>query len=166
MSQYFRTIVFPDKSCHNVLVDGGKVHVMDKFNADIVISSDTVDDECDDDRLTSMDFCSSRSRMTIHSGFECSSPFPVYIMVLLTFLGITLDPAHVVVLAALYEEGGFNEYGREECDRLYLNTVLQGSNWFVRNILYGFLLMFVGTSYKWKYDTDEITVATMEPIWN
>lgn len=163
MSQYFRTIVIPEESRKAVSVKDGKVVVDKDFVADIVIHDE--DDEITDE-MTSIDFSGVRSRITICKGFRASYPLPGIVVLLLSLIGVKFDPAAIVVLAAMYEEGGFSEYGREECDKMYLNTLLNGSNWIVRTFFYGILLMLIGNDYRWNNDSDETTVATLMPIWN
>ena len=105
--------------------------------------------------------------MTIHKGFTATYPLPHIVAKVLKLIGVKLDPAATIVLAALYEESGFNEYGREECDKMYLNTVLQSvKNGVVRAVIYDVLMTLIGNNYKWNNTSDQITVATMEPIWN
>lgn len=144
-------------------VKNGMVVVEKDLVADIVIHDE--DDEITDE-MTSIDFSGVRSRMTICKGFRASYPLPGIVVLLLSLIGIKFDPAAIAVLAAMYEEGGFSEYGREECDKMYLNTLLTGSNWIVRTLFYGTLLMLLGNDYKWNNDSDETTVATLMPIWN
>jgi hypothetical protein len=163
MSQYFRTIVIPEESRKAVSVKDGMVVVDKDLVADIVIHDE--DDEITDE-MTSIDFSGVRSRMTICKGFRASYPLPGIVVLLLSLIGVKFDPASIAVLAAMYEEGGFSEYGREECDKMYLNTLLNGSNWIVRTLFYGILLMLIGNDYKWNNDSDETTVATLMPIWN
>lgn len=163
MSQYFRTIVIPEESRKAVSVKDGMVVVDKDLVADIVIHDE--DDEITDE-MTSIDFSGVRSRMTICKGFRASYPLPGIVVLLLSLIGVKFDPASIAVLAAMYEEGGFSEYGREECDKMYLNTLLNGSNWIIRTLFYGILLMLIGNDYKWNNDSDETTVATLMPIWN
>ena len=163
MSQYFRTIIIPEESRKAVSVKNGMVVVDKDLVADIVIHDE--DDEITDE-MTSIDFSGVRSRMTICKGFRASYPLPSIVVLLLSLIGVKFDPASIAVLAAMYEEGGFSEYGREECDKMYLNTLLNGSNWIIRTLFYGILLMLIGNDYKWNNDSDETTVATLMPIWN
>ena len=163
MSQYFRTIVVPEESRKAVSVKDGMVVVEKDLVAEIVIH-----DEDDDisDEMTSIDFSGVRSRMTVCKGFRASYPLPGVVIMFLSMFGVKVDPVSVAVLAALYAEGGFSEYGREECDKMFLNTLLNGSPWILRTLFYGILLMLIGTDYKWDNDNDETTVATLMPIWN
>ena len=165
MPQYFRTIVIPEESKKAVSVKDGMVVVDRELVADIIIH-DSDDDDVVLDEMTSVDFSGIRSRMTVCKGFSAPYPLPGIVVMLLSLVGIKVDPAVVAVLAALYAEGGFSEYGREECDKMYLNTVLAGSPWIFRTLFYGILLMLIGNDYKWNNDSDETTVATLMPVWN
>lgn len=164
MSQYIRTIVIPD-SKDVVAEKNGQYVLTDDLVAEVVILNSDVDDYTDE--MTSMDFTSVRSRITVHKGFAASHPLPTFALLLLNLLGIRIDPRFTILLAALYEETGFNEYSREECDKLFLNTVLEPiHNQLLHFIVYELLLIVVGNNYAWNNASDQITVATFEPIWN
>ena len=164
MSQYIRTIVIPENK--NVVSEkNGKYVLTDDLVAEVVILNSDVDDYTEE--MTSMDFTSARSRITINKGFAAEHPLPKFALLILSMLGIHIDPRLTIVLAALYEETGFNEYSREECDKLFLNTVLEPiSNQLLHFIVYELLLIVVGNNYSWNNSSDQITVATLEPIWN
>lgn len=165
MSQYIRNIVVDEKNRKAIVKKDGKLVLTKDFVAEIVVLNGDVDDDTED--LTSIDFTSVRSRVTIHKGFKATYPLPHIVAKVLKLIGVKLDPAATIVLAALYEESGFNEYGREECDKMYLNTVLQSvKNGVVRAVIYDVLMTLIGNNYKWNNTSDQITVATMEPIWN
>lgn len=164
MSQYIRTFVIPD-SKDVVTEKNGQYVLKDDLVAEVVILNSDVDDYTEE--MTSMDFTSVRSRITVHKGFAASHPLPKFAMLLLSLLGICIDPRYIILLAALYEETGFNEYSREECDKLFLNTVLEPiHNQLLHFIVYELLLIVVGNNYAWNNSSDQITVATLEPIWN
>ena len=165
MSQYYRTIVVPKENKSAVVTHGSEMELVKDLVADIVIREDMSEDD-DDEALSSLDFTGVRTRMTVKKGFTYTDPFHPVIITILSMLGIKLDGAYTAILAALYEETGFDEYSREECDRLYLNTILQGKGWLLHTVLYGILLMLIGNNYKWRNDKEEVTVATMTPIWN
>ena len=164
MSQYIRTFVIPD-SKDVVAEKNGQYVLKDDLVAEVVILNSDVDD--DTEEMTSMDFTSVRSRITVHKGFAACHPLPKFAMLMLSFLGISIDPRYIILLAALYEETGFDEYSREECDKLFLNTVLDPiHNQILHFIVYELLLIVVGNNYAWNTASDQITVATIEPIWN
>ena len=164
MSQYIRTIIIPDKYKHAAVEQDGVCKLKDKLVADIVILNGDVDDDVDE--MTSMDFTSVRSRLTIKKGFAAKHPLPKFVIYLLELIGIKLDPCVTLALAALYEETGFNDYSREECDKMYINTVLQTvKNGLVRSVLHDILMAVVGNDYKWNNTSDQTSVATLEPIW-
>ena len=164
MSQYIRTFVIPD-SKDVVAEKNGQYVLKDDLVAEVVILNSDVDDYTEE--MTSMDFTSVRSRITVHKGFAANHPLPRFAMLLLSLLGISIDPRYIILLAALYEETGFNEYSREECDKLFLNTVLEPiHNQLLHFIVYELLLIVVGNNYAWNNSSDQITVATLEPIWN
>jgi hypothetical protein len=72
-----------------------------------------------------------------------------------------------IALAALYTESGFNDYSREECDKMFLNTLLQPvTNSIAKAIIYDILMMVIGNNYVWNNSSDKTVVATLEPIWN
>lgn len=164
MSQYIRTFVIPD-SKDVVTEKNGQFVLKDDLVAEVVILNSDVDDYTEE--MTSMDFTSVRSRITVHKGFAARHPLPKFAMLILSLLGISIDPRYMILLAALYEETGFNEYSREECDKLFLNTVLEPiHNQILHCIVYELLLIVVGNNYAWNNSSDQITVATLEPIWN
>ena len=164
MSQYIRTFVIPD-SKDVVTEKNGQFVLKDDLVAEVVILNSDVDDYTEE--MTSMDFTSVRSRITVHKGFAARHPLPKFVMLILSLLGISIDPRYMILLAALYEETGFNEYSREECDKLFLNTVLEPiHNQILHCIVYELLLIVVGNNYAWNNASDQITVATLEPIWN
>jgi hypothetical protein len=164
MSQYIRTFVIPDDK-DVVAEQNGQYLLKDNLVAEVVILNSDVDDYTDE--MTSMDFTSVRSRITVHKGFAAEHPLPTFAVLILNLLGIRIDPRFTILLAALYEETGFNEYSREECDKLFLNTVLEPiHNQLLHFIVYELLLIVVGNNYAWNNNSDQITVATLEPIWN
>lgn len=166
MSQYIRTIVIPEQYKNVAVERDGVCKLTDTLVAEIVILNEDADDDTDD-VLTSMDFTSVRSRMTIKSGFSARHPIPNFVIRFLELIGIKLDPCASLVLAALYEETGFNDYSREECDKMYLNTILQTvKNGIVKTVLQDLLMTVVGNSYQWNNTSDQISVATLEPIWS
>lgn len=136
------------------------------IDANIVVREDSIDDALDEDAISSIDFTGIKNQITIMKGLSAASPLPWYALFVLSFLGITINPLYNIVLTALYVESGFNEYSREECDRMYLNTVLApiGST-ILKYILTGLLMVVIGNNYKWDNTTDRTSVATMQPIW-
>jgi hypothetical protein len=98
MSQYIRTFVIPD-SKDVVAEKNGQYVLKDDLVAEVVILNSDVDDYTDE--MTSMDFTSVRSRITVHKGFAASHPLPKFAMLLLSLLGIRIDPRYIILLAAL-----------------------------------------------------------------
>lgn len=165
MSQYRRTIVIDEKNRAVVEEIGGRIKLKDDLVAEVIVSNCDLDDSTD--CFTSLDFTSWRSRVTIKKDFTAIHPFSPWVLRILKILGIKLDPAISIVVAAMYEESGFNEFSREECDKMFLNTVLQQiGNGFVRAVVYDVLMMVVGNNYRWNSSSEQISVANLEPIWN
>lgn len=165
MSQYIRIISIPDQYQNVAIEKNGLCCLQKSLSADILILNQDIDDDIDS--MTSMDFTSVRNRLTIKKGFSAKHPLPNVVAWLLNKLGIYVDPCTTIVLAALYAESGFNDYSREECDKLYLNTLLQPiTNRFVKAIVYDLLMTVIGNNYVWNNSSDKTSVATLEPIWN
>ena len=107
-----------------------------------------------------------KNRMTVHSGFETDQCLPKTLKILLSLFGADCDPTYDVALGALYSESGFDNYSREDCDNMYVNTVLAPvRNGFLRGFLKGIVMPFVGNRLVWDNSSEQTSVATLHPMW-
>lgn len=167
MSQYFRKIVISDKTKNVAVKSNGKIKLTGDLVADIVSVNTDSGDGYESDELSRIDFIGCRNRITVKSGFTCMWPVPKFVSCILKIFGVRLDLGYCAILAALYEESGFSDFGREECDKMFINTILMGvNNTIVKTLLYDLLILFIGNNYSWNHMSEETTVATIEPIWN
>jgi hypothetical protein len=148
-----------------VIDSHGTVAMKGSLELDIVFVPDNNDD-LDNDSLSRVDFTGFKSHMSVNSGFSCCKALPKFARFFLSLFGAKPCNVYDVALGALYEESGFDTYSREECDSMYVNSILKPvkSN-LLRGILAGMIMPLVGNKLRWNNSSEQTSVATLQPLW-
>lgn len=104
-------------------------------------------------------------RLNIKKGFKIDGvPMPKFWSALFPNLGENnIYDSAAFFLAAMYESAGFNEFGREDCDKFYL-TVINGvtRNPITRILRKVAATIFIGSNLTWDDGNDEITYTSLD----
>ena len=164
MSEYYRFFDIRPTD-HFIKKEHGDLSLKGSLELDIVFIPD--DENLDDEEaMYRTDFTGFKNHMSVHSGYNGKRAIPKFAGVLLSMFGANLSVCYDVALGALYEESGFDTYSREECDSMYVNSVLRPiKSQLLRGILAGIVMPLVGNGMRWNNSSEQTSVATLQPQW-
>ena len=164
MSEYYRFFdIHPTD--HFIKKEHGNLSLNGSLELDIVFVPDA-DNLEDYEAMYRTDFTGFKNHMSVHSGYRGFRAVPKFAGMLLSMFGADLSVCYDVALGALYEESGFDTYSREECDSMYVNSVLRPvKNRVLRGVLGGIVMPLVGNRMRWNNSSEQTSVATLQPQW-
>lgn len=106
--------------------------------------------------------------ITIHTGYEMTvRALPYWCLLILTLFGVKPDIRMDFLWSVMYDESGFNEYSREDVDKLYVHSLFENSSWLVALLLKPVVWLMIGSNKDWNWRRcNEFTHGHVEPYIN
>jgi len=107
--------------------------------------------------------------ITLHAGYEMKRRvLPYWLLFLLTLFGIKPDIRMDFMLSVMYDESGFNEYSREDMDKLYVSALFENAGLLASLLLKPIVWIVVGSQNEWNWRgcSNEFRYGHVEPYIN
>lgn len=107
--------------------------------------------------------------ITLHAGYEMKHRvLPYWCMFLLTLFGLKPDIRMDFLLSVMYDESGFNEYSREDVDKLYVRSLFENSGVLASLLLKPIVWIVIGSlnEWNWRGSSNSFVHGRVEPYIN